>query len=340
MYEAMLPSYLFLIRLLTPERNTLSRFYLSDLSEKDKPWDYHRGLADQVCDLYRSAEFSGYADRIAVCARFLEFALITADTGEQIFKLQETWFCRVRNCPVCQWRRSLMWKARFIKALPAITAAYPTARWIFLTLTVRNCELTELRDTLTLMNKAWERLSKRKVFPAIGWVKSFEVTRNPDDGKAHPHFHVLMMVPPAYFSRGYINQEKWRELWQNALRADYEVWGVNVKAIRPKVTQAGVDDPNTALLSAVKETFKYSVKGSDLVADASWLLELTHQLHKTRAIALGGVLKNYLSDEEPDQNDLIHIDDEPGEISPDDPRWWFSWREMVKRYMGSEKPET
>jgi hypothetical protein len=21
-------------------------------------------------------------------------------------------FCRVRTCPVCQWRRSLMWKAK------------------------------------------------------------------------------------------------------------------------------------------------------------------------------------------------------------------------------------
>jgi plasmid rolling circle replication initiator protein Rep len=230
-----------------------------------------------------------------------------------------------------------MWKARFIKALPAITAAHPTARWIFLTLTVKNCELAELRDTLTVMNRAWARLSQRKVFPAIGWVKSFEVTRNPDDGTAHPHFHVLMMVPPAYFSgQGYINQEQWRELWQHALRADYEVWGVNVKAIRPKSTQGGLLDPNTALLAAVKETFKYSVKGQDLIADASWLVGLTHQLHKMRAIALGGVLKDYLSEEEPDHGDLIHGDEDEGEISPDDPRWWFGWKEMVKRYLGSE----
>lgn len=318
----------------------MSQFNLSDLSEKDKPWDYHRGLADQVRDLYESTELVNYADRIAVCAKLLEFALTAADTGEQVFKLQAAWFCRVRHCPVCQWRRSLMWKARFIKALPAVTAVYPTARWIFLTLTVKNCELTELRDNLTVMNQAWKRLSDRKAFPALGWVKSFEVTRNPSDGTAHPHFHVLMMVPAGYFKSGsYINQEKWRELWQHALRANYEPW-VDVRAIRPKSIQAGVVDPNIALLSAVKETFKYSVKGSDLVADASWLLELTHQLHKTRAIALGGVLKNYLSDEEPDQDDLIHADDEPGEISPDDPRWWFSWREMVKRYMGTEKPET
>lgn len=313
----------------------MSKFYLSDVSEKDKPWDYHRGLADQVRDLYRTAEFSAYADRIAVCARFLEFALTATDAGERIFKLQTTWFCRVRNCPVCQWRRSLMWKARFIKALPAITAAHPTARWIFLTLTVPNCELTELRSTLTQMNKAWERLSKRKVFPAIGWAKSFEVTRNADDGKAHPHFHVLMMVPPSYFSRGYINQQQWSELWQHALRAtDKRV--VNVKAVKSKLPSSDGDDPAVALIAAIKETFKYSVKEQDLVTDSSWLIGITHQLQKTRAIALGGVLKNYLSEDEPDQGDLIHGDEDEGEVAPDDPRWWFGWREMVKRYLGQE----
>lgn len=315
----------------------MSNFYLSALSSKDKPWDFHRGLADQVRDLYQGSEFANYADRIAICAKLLEFALIADDKGEQVFKLQNAWFCRVRHCPVCQWRRSLMWKARFIKALPAIITGYPTARWIFLTLTVKNCDLADLRDNLNHMNKAWKRLSDRKVFPALGWVKSFEVTRNPKDGTAHPHFHVLMMVPAGYFKgQAYINQEKWRALWQHALRVDYDPVA-DVRAVKPKLSSAGQVDPGTALIIAVKEVFKYSIKGQDLIADTSWLLELTHQLHKTRAIAIGGVLKNYLSEDEPDQGDLIHGDDELGEVLLDDPRWWFSWREMLKRYMGSEK---
>lgn len=230
-----------------------------------------------------------------------------------------------------------MWKARFIKALPSIAADYPKARWIFLTLTVRNCPLSELRDNLKAMNKAWERLSKRKVFPALGYVKSFEVTRS-KDGTAHPHFHILMMVPSSYFKKAYINQQKWRELWQHALRASYEP-RVDVRAVKDKSMQPGITDPSTGLLAAIKETLKYSVKGNDLVADATWLVGLTHQLYKTRAIALGGVLKNYLSEEEPDQGDLIHGDEDEGDVSPDDPRWWFSWREMVKRYMGQPKED-
>lgn len=321
-------------------RDIMSNFYLSGLSSKDKPWDFHRGLADQVRDLYRGSQFADYGDRIAICAKFVEFVLVTKDSGEQVFKLQHAWFCRVRHCPVCQWRRSFMWKARFVKVIPSVVADYPTARWIFLTLTVKNCDLVDLRDNLNRMNKAWKRLTIRKVFPALGWVKSFEVTRNPKDGTAHPHFHVLMMVPAGYFKgQAYISQEKWRELWQHALRADYDPV-VDVRAVKPKLPSAGKTDLAIGLVIAVKEVFKYSVKGQDLIADASWLLELTHQLHKTRAIALGGVLKNYLSEEEPDQGDLIHGDDELTEVSPDDPRWWFSWREMVKRYMGDVKPDT
>lgn len=318
----------------------LTEFYLSGLSSKDKPWDYHRDLADQVRDLYKGTEFNDYVDRIAICAKLLEFALTTADTGEMVFRLQTAWFCRVRHCPVCQWRRSLMWKARFIKALPKITADYPTARWIFLTLTVRNCELTELRHTLSQMNKAWERLSKRKIFPALGWVRSFEVTRNKQDGSAHPHFHVLMMVPAGYFKgQSYINQQQWTQLWRDCLRVDYDPI-LDVRAVKAPKSSAGGADPGVGLIIAIKETLKYSVKGEELVVDAAWLIELTHQLHKTRAIALGGCLKKYLSEADPDQEDLVHADlEDQGEVSPDDPRWWFSWREMVKRYMGAEKPE-
>ena len=146
----------------------MSEFYLTELSLKDKPWDYHRALADKVRDLYNSSEFATYADRIAVCAKLLEFALTTTDSSEQFFKLQTTWLCRLRHCPICQWRRSLMWKARFIKALPSIAADYPTARWIFLTLTVKNCPLPELRENLNCMNAAWKRLTLRKIFPALG----------------------------------------------------------------------------------------------------------------------------------------------------------------------------
>lgn len=237
-----------------------------------------------------------------------------------------------------------MWTARFFKALPKINEDYPTARFIFLTLTVKNCELTELKTTLQGMNQAWQRMIQRKQFPALGFARSTEVTRG-KDGSAHPHFHCLLMVKASYFSGGnYLSQADWSELWQKCLRVEY-MPVVNVKAVRANKKRTAVDGQDlppeqAAIMAAVAETFKYSVKPADLVGkgtqlDADWLAELTCQLHKTRAIALGGVFKQYMSEEEPD--DLIGESDEEDEV--DYQSLWFGWREMVKRYAKVNRDE-
>lgn len=310
------------------------QFYLTDISQKDKPWDIHRFQADQVRSLYQETIFDRYAERIDNCSGLLEFSsLLNPETAEIALKLKTARFCRVRHCPVCQWRRSLVWRARFFQALPKLRKEYPIARFLFLTLTVRNCELSELRSCLVHMNKSWQRLVERKQFPALGWLKSVEVTRS-TNGTAHPHFHAILMVNPSYFSHGYIPQAKWTELWREALRADYTPV-VNVKAVKPA---KGSDENQVAdqLAKALCETLKYSVKPDDLVADQEWLIELTTQLHKTRAVAVGGVFKNFLSDEEPE--DLIHIDENSDELTSDS-SLWFGWREMLQRYVKCQGSE-
>jgi plasmid rolling circle replication initiator protein Rep len=88
---------------------------------------------------------------------------------------------------------------------------YPKHRWLFLTLTVKNCSIQELRKNLDCMNKSFIRLSKLKEFPGVGWIKSVEVTRG-RDGNAHPHIHCLLMVAPGYFGANYLSQERWIDL--------------------------------------------------------------------------------------------------------------------------------
>lgn len=297
--------------------------YLSDVSPQDKPWDKHRANATAVQALYQGSDFQRYADRIEKCSQWLLFAFEAQDSGELKGRLREVNFCRVRHCPVCQWRRALMWRARFFQAVPRIMQTYPTGRWVFITLTVRNCPVNELRATLGEMNKAWERMTKRKLFPALGFVKSVEVTRS-EVGEAHPHFHCLMLVPSSYFSgKGYITQTEWRDLWQQALRADY-LPVVNVKAVKPRFSKV-----NT-ISHALLETLKYGVKEDDLMHDAAWLQGITKELHKTRAISVGGVLRQYINEEEPE--DLIHAEGE--EESEEESSWTlvFEWLQVVKRY--------
>lgn len=221
-----------------------------------------------------------------------------------------------------------MWRARFFKALPKLVNDYPTARFVFLTLTVRNCPLDELRETLSWMNKSWERLTKRKQWPALGFVRATEVTRNVKDGTAHPHFHCLLMVPSSYFvGRVYLSQAKWTDLWQSCLRVNYSPV-VDVKAVKPKPGVEGTADE--ALLISICETLKYTVKEEDLIADAEWLGELTRQLFKMRLIATGGVLKDYISEDDPD--DLIGEGLDKDKITDEDIKLVFDWASIVKRY--------
>jgi plasmid rolling circle replication initiator protein Rep len=308
-------------------------WYLSDISPADKPWDIHRAQSDELAKIYDSIGYDRYAERIGECSQLLTYALKATDDGEVKLKLREARFCRVRHCMVCQWRRSLMWRARFFKALPEIQAKYPTGRWIFVTLTVKNCELKDLRITLNWMNGAWSKLTRRKEFPALGFVKSVEVTRGVG-GTAHPHFHCLMFVPAGYFTRGYISHAKWTSIWQSCLKTDYAPI-LDVRVVKSKTTTSNdaQDASNQAMAEAVCETLKYAVKPSDLLADPNWLGELTKQLQKTRAISIGGCLKEFFSEDDPE--DLINGEIQEDEKTEDDCLLLFDWSTIVRRYKKS-----
>jgi hypothetical protein len=229
--------------------------------------------------------------------------------------------------------------------MPKVVEANPKARFIMLTLTARNCSLSELKITLSDMHKAWRKLIQRKDWKVDGWVRTTEVTRGKDD-TAHPHYHCLLMVKPSYFNGNYyISQERWVELWQDCLKVSYQPV-VDVRAVHAKrgVLEGQEGNP---VIAALVEVIKYTVKPSDVlrgdkcqmpgqrvkVTDQDWLLQLTKQLHKTRAIATGGILKDYLKVLEGEPEDLIHAD-ENGEVEADteSPRVGFQWNRKNKRY--------
>ncbi len=281
---------------------------LSEISETGQTWDKHRVNADKVSSLYAEAsehKFQRYAWRIKMCSEWLKFRLVLEESkGIHQLQLSDARFCRVRHCPICQWRRSLMWKAKAYKILPQVIGEYPNHRWLFMTLTVKNCLIFELRETLDWMNKAFKRLTELKAWSAVGWIKSVEVTRGQDKISAHPHLHVLAMVAPSYFNHGYFSHTEWMKIWQRCLRVDYQPI-VHISAIAQDC------DP----IRLVPEILKYQVKESDLISNKKWLLELTRQLHKTRAIAVGGVLRKYMRLLEESNQDLIDSNRETKEVN-------------------------
>lgn len=312
--------------------------YLTDVSESDKPWDVLKARADRVAELFRAdPDLAQYSDRVLDCSRWLRFSLTpTAETNECgtfRHRLTDARFCRVGLCPVCGWRKQLAWRGRFFKAVPKVRAAYPTARWLFVTLTVANVPIGELGRAIADMNTAWNRLRNRKTWPALGYFRALEVTREtqrPDF--AHPHFHAMLLVPASYFSgQNYLKQAQWREMWRESLRASYEP-SVNVKAVKPKAVNP--DDPNSdGLTEAVLSTLSYHVKGaksSNLYDDPEWFNELFKQMRRVRTVSVGGALREHIREDEPE--DLIHLEDVPDEPDNDDVAFWYQWRRDINRY--------
>ena len=245
------------------------------------------GLLANALNLSKLFTLSGnstYATKIAQCAKILDFMMRTScNELELSSRLREGRFCKLKLCPICQWRHSLKWKARAYQAIPKLLEDYPTTKYILLTLTAQNVNVEEVRTTIEWMNSGWRKLIKRKCFPAIGWVKSIEVTRNTSKNTCHPHIHALLAVKSDYNGRGYIKKSKWRELWKDCLKVDY----LPVVSVE-KVTNLEASIPNIV---------KYSTKGCDTFTDTNYLAELSKQLQNCRMIETGGVLREYFVSE-------------------------------------------
>ena len=316
---------------------------LSDMSEKDAKWDKHRSNTQTIGSLYDRAGEEGLERlgvRMSKCAGLLKFGqAVNLETGEVSIKLDQAFFCKVRHCPVCQWRRGMSSMAKFYERLPAVAAAYPKAQWLFLTLTVRNPEMTDLRSTLASMNAAWQRMIQRQGWPAKGFIRTTEVTKG-KDGNPHPHFHALLLVDPGYFAgHSYISQAKWAEMWRDALRADYtpvvHVAKVKAKSDKAKAAEAS-GDRTAALSAAVAETLKYSIKPEDMLTDGAFLFGITKQLAKLRFLATGGVLKGWLK-ETASNAEMVEtgLEDEEGkdaEVRPELPPLFFGWKAGERKY--------
>ena len=313
---------------------------LRDVSQKDATWDEHRSWADKVSSALDEAGMPLSSARVRDCASSLFFGhKLDMSTGESKLKLRNAPFCHYRHCSICAWRRSLKHKAILMQALKPILEEYSTSRFVMLTLTVRNCELADLRDTISHMNKSWNRLLKRQDWPAPGWIRAVEVTRG-DDGSAHPHFHCMLMLPSTYFNKGYVTKAEWAERWQACLRVDYAPV-CDIRIIKPRLkktddmtTSNEIEDKINAMRGGIAEVVKYATKSSDLLAGGpGWLLEYVNQVANLKFLTSGGVLKGiFKSQKDDEKEDLVHVGDGDDDDTMSGKALRFDWRKMQKHY--------
>lgn len=337
----------------------MTHTYLADLSPKDKKWDESHKRQDSFADIVQQSSLNGnYKTRTLSCSGYLGFAVINGD-----LKLRHGNFCHVPLCPLCRYRRSLVAMVKVAQAAVQIKQDYPTYHFALLTLTVKNCPVEELRETLKLMSSAWTKMTRRKQWPAKGFMRRLEIGREKVRPQyCHPHYHCILLVNSSYFkSRYYLSQQAWTELWKSCLGVDYKPM-VDIRRIYvPKGTKAiGTTAENAemrALWKAVGYVTKYVSKESDLLWQMSpnqimssqenieWFEELFNQLHNVKFTSAGGMFKKYinLNEQEMTDEELIYSglesfeferdDENDGSVAEDLDTYWFRWDRYFKRYL-------
>ncbi|MFR3249518.1 MAG: protein rep [Bifidobacterium breve] len=293
---------------------------LQDFSStgKERPWKLHKQENLQLVKIYKTAREKNI--NLITDSRLFDLehcadTLLFAENVEGKKKLKSANFCRLRLCPMCQWRRSLKMFGQVQTITDKILERDKSTRFLFATFTVKNVDAENLETCINILNNKFLYLvSKNKTFaPAkklkqnlLGYLKAVEVTYNTKDKTYHPHLHVIFAVKSTFFKnkQNYMTKKEWIELWQKALNVDYKPQ-TDIRAIK---TNTG---------KAVAEVAKYPVKTAPILSlnddEAVEVLKtLTLSLNKKRFVSYGGIFKTIkqelkLQDVETDK-DLVNTD--------------------------------
>lgn len=260
-------------------------------------------------------------ERMQDCGSWLLFAR-DAQANKKLYKAN---FCKHKLCPMCAWRRSLVLFRQVSQCVDAMTAEHKGLRFLFVTLTIRNCHATAeaLKKTIDTLDTGFAKLTnKRKKYKAaakfkeylLGYMRCVEVTYNEKTNTFHPHIHVIFVMKSTYFKDSYINKQGWQAIWTELLGVDYDV------LVMPKV----IDEKRKK--GAVAEVAKYPTKPANLVKvrnkdkAARACANLMKALYRRRLTTWGGLFKEYrarlkLEDVESDNVDLVGTND-GSEITP------------------------
>jgi hypothetical protein len=245
--------------------------------------------------------------------------------------LRSAHLCNRRLCPFCEWRRTRVWRSRLIGGLNAAASDHPNWSAVFLTFTVRNCPVGELRQTIDQLHRSLKRLTLSPVWPSAHWLRRTEVTvslADPCSGgpcvsrsnggpshetsrriqSVHPHLHCLLLVRPSYWSRDYVKQLRWQQEWQMAARLDY---APVVDVRRAKAKPADDHLHGVAPVAAVIEAAKYATKATDLLSLGDQLPEFHRQMKGIRLYGISKGLQQYIKSAEITSAELLDTEHFP-----------------------------
>ena len=293
-------------------------------SGKIRDWDGKKAMNLELVGILKALQIhhpslisNSRLNQIESCANYLKYGVTT----EGRKKLVDANFCRFKFCPICVWRKSLKMFSQISAVTERLNEEYPSGRYIFVTLTIKNPSAQELAFTIDRLNEGFKNLVQKcntvggdiRIFKdsLLGYLKCLEITYNADSKTYHPHIHAVFHLKGSYFGRNYLNHSRWTEMWKSLLKLDYEPM-VDVRAIKKTTPKL------------IAEVAKYPVKVTDLlkIKDSSEqvgvLATLLTTTHHRRFVTFGGTfrkIKRELALDDIETGSLVHVESENAQLN-------------------------
>ena len=241
--------------------------------------------SEQLEKIFASLQNYNKAEKIHYCSTYLEFLY---NQSKNDLKLKKINSCKYRLCFVCNWRKSLKIYSFMRQCYNEIYKRDKKTRFLFLTLTNKNCTLEDLPETVDTVLKSFIKFRKRKELKFLkGCVRSLEITIdrekhitkdmynrkkeyytkrglnvgdiNDNYLMCNVHIHSILHTNYNDYTRyggNWLEQNKIALLWQKCLNVDY-IPNVDIRAFKHKKEADKGHE--------FAEMSKYTVKSSDII---------------------------------------------------------------------------
>ena len=225
--------------------------------------------------------------RMKQCGNFVEME-VCPKCGRKHIK--RATLCRDRFCPICGWRLSMKRYVKMLKIINGLMKQNKDCEWQFVTLTVKNCKIEELKDTMQEMSRTWNSIASSKPFKRniLGTARSVEITYNQRTKEFHPHYHILTIWKPDFTPSNLIVDK-----WMSSIRLTVSEKAQCTESIK-NLHYTEEKDSEEDIKNAILEVYKYSIKDNELLEMPLKTLKiLNFQLKGKRMTSLTGIIKQY-----------------------------------------------
>lgn len=221
-------------------------------------------------------------EEIRNCGTFIKYGISSTNEQKKVLYMET---CNHRFCARCQKNESLK-RAIKLYTIANFLRLKRKRVFLFVTLTVRNCKRDELKNTILSINRAFDKMMRRKIFMKVkGYVSKIEVTYNHKRDDFHPHMHLLFSMESDYFSKknkDYIKRDDLLLNWQSAM-GDDSITQVDIRALK--------NQNDETLIKSIQEVAKYEAKSFDFGINQKVFEDFYFGLHSAKTFRYGGEIK-------------------------------------------------